>query len=119
FFVNTLAMRTRLDPIERFADLVKRVREECLAAYQHQDMPFELIVEELAVERSLSYTPIFQVMFVLRNEPLVPREMEDIEIEVVETEGRTAKVDLLMAIEAQETGGGFRGVIEYDTDLFE
>ena len=119
FFVNTLALRTRLEPNERFADLVKRVREECLAGYQHQAVPFELVVEELAVERSLSYTPIFQVMFALQNELLLPGEMEDIEIKVMETEGRTAKVDLLMTIEAQETGSGLRGVIEYDTDLFE
>jgi non-ribosomal peptide synthetase component F len=119
FFVNTLAVRTRLEPTERFGDLLKKVREVCLAAYQHQDVPFELIVEELAVERSLSYTPIFQVMFVLQNELLVPRVMEDIEIKVMDLEGRTAKVDLLMAIEAQETGSGLRGVIEYDTDLFE
>ncbi|MEK6283902.1 MAG: amino acid adenylation domain-containing protein, partial [Acidobacteriota bacterium] len=119
FFVNTLAVRTRLEPTERFADLVKRVREECLAGYQHQAVPFELVVEELAVERTLSYTPIFQVMFVLQNELLVPREMEDLKIKVMEIEGRTAKVDLLMAIAAQEAGGGLRGVIEYDTDLFE
>src|SRR6266850_1023549 len=119
FFVNTLALRTRLEPTERFADLVKRVREECLAAYQHQAVPFELVVEELAVERSLSYTPIFQVMFVLQNELLVPREMEDIEIKAMEVEASTAKVDLLMAIAQEETGGGLRGVIEYDTDLFE
>ena len=119
FFVNTLALRTRLEPTERFADLLKRVREECLAGYQHQAVPFELVVEELAVERSLSYTPIFQVMFALQNELLLPGEMEDIEIKVMETEGGTAKVDLLMTIEAEETGSGLRGVIEYDTDLFE
>ncbi|HKU72542.1 MAG TPA: non-ribosomal peptide synthase/polyketide synthase, partial [Pyrinomonadaceae bacterium] len=119
FFVNTLAMRTRLEPNERFADLLKRVREECLTGYQHQTVPFELVVEELAVERSLSYTPIFQVMFVLQNEMLVPREIEDIEIKAMEVEAGTAKVDLLMAIGAQETGAGLRGVIEYDTDLFE
>ena len=90
-----------------------------MGAYQHQDVPFEMVVEELAVERALNHTPIFQVMFVLQNELLVPRAMENIEIEVMATESRTAKVDLLMAIEAHETGSGLRGVIEYDTDLFE
>ncbi len=117
FFVNTLAVRTRLEPTERFADLVKRVREECLAAYQHQAVPFELVVEELAVERSLSHTPIFQVMFVLQNAPQAELSLEDVEISVLEMDSGTAKVDVMLTLREEE--GGLTGQVEYDTDLFE
>ena len=117
FFVNTLALRTSIEGNESFRNLLKRVREVCLGAYQHQDVPFEMVVEEMAVERALNHTPIFQVMFALQNTPGSELLLEDVEISVLEVESGTAKFDLTLRVREDE--GRLRGQVEYDTNLFE
>jgi hypothetical protein len=94
FFVNTLVMRSDLSDADLdFLQLVKQVRETALGAYAHQDLPFEMLVEKLQPERDLSHTPLFQVMFVLDNNPPARIELPDITLSPVEAESGTAKFD--------------------------
>src|SRR5215217_577705 len=110
FFVNTLALRTRLSGNPSFRELLQRVREVCLGAYAHQDLPFERLVEELQPERSLSHNPVFQVMFELE------RSAARAESDWALNGGETAIFDLVLSM--RETGAQIEGGIEYSTDLF-
>jgi hypothetical protein len=117
FFVNTLVLVTEIRGEESFLQLLEREREVCVGAYTHQEVPFEKLVEELKVERDLSYTPLFQVMVVLQNAPLGGLELEGLKVEHVEVGGAaTAKFDLTLFME--ETQQGLAGSLEYSTDLF-
>ena len=69
FFVNTLVLRLDLSQNPTFEQLLAQVRQVALQAYKHQDLPFELLVEQLQLVRNLSHSPLFQVMFVLQNNP--------------------------------------------------
>ena len=117
FFANTLVLRTRLQDNPSFAQLLRQVREVTLEAYQHQDVPFEQVVEALQPERTLSYSPLFQVMFVLQNIPMCPLELPGVSLTPLRLETQTAKFDLLLSMEQTETG--LVGSWEYSTDLFE
>ena len=117
FFVNTLVLRLNLDNDLSFQDLLTRVREVSLAAYAHQDLPFEMLVETLQPQRDLSHTPLFQVMFVLQNAPIADLELAGLKISPLSTENTTAKFDLTLSMENIEEG--LVGVWEYNTDLFD
>ena len=116
-FVNTLVIRSRLDPKDRFETLVDQVRETTLAAYDHQDLPFELLVEALAPDRDPGIHPLFQVKFRLENAPAQRLEMPGLTLERLRQETVSAKLDL--SVDVYETDGGLAGAFEYDRDLFD
>jgi amino acid adenylation domain-containing protein/non-ribosomal peptide synthase protein (TIGR01720 family) len=117
FFVNTLVMRGDLSGNPRFEEFLGRVRQTTLDAYAHQDLPFEQLVDHLQPERDLSRTPLFQVMFAFQNVPTQDLEVADLSFSALELERETANFDLTLSID--ETKGGLRGSIEYNTDLFD
>jgi len=109
FFVNTLVLRTRFVDNPSFASLLVQVRETTLQAYEHQDVPFAEVVEALQPERSLSYSPLFQVMFVLQNAPMGELELPDLTLTQLSTESTIAKFDL--TVDMYESGGGIGWVM--------
>ncbi|HKG78595.1 MAG TPA: condensation domain-containing protein, partial [Pyrinomonadaceae bacterium] len=116
-FVNTLVIRTDLSGNPSFRQLLARVRDVAIGAYTHQDVPFERLVTELHAERDLSRTPLFQVMLVLQNTPLIDLQLNEIELHSEETDNGTAKFDLTVML--TETENGVDGKWEYSTDLFD
>jgi acyl carrier protein len=117
FLVNTLVLRTDLSGNPSFRELLRRVREVCLGAYGHQNVPFEQLVEALQVERNLSHSPLFQVMLVVQNASRQALEIEGLSWQPIEVDSGTAKFDLLLQVVDSESG--LVGSLEYNTDLFE
>ncbi|MEW6737765.1 MAG: condensation domain-containing protein, partial [Acidobacteriota bacterium] len=117
FFVNTLVMRTDLSGNPSFEVLLERVRETALGAYEHQDIPFEKLVEELQPQRDMSRSPLFQVMFVMQNAPISALKLGELELYPLAIENSAAKFDITLMLE--ETATGLVGLLEYNTDLFE
>ncbi|MBD2092816.1 amino acid adenylation domain-containing protein [Microcoleus sp. FACHB-1515] len=131
FLVNSLVLRSNLEGNPTFLELLDRVREVTLAAYAHQDLPFEKLVEELQPVRNLSQNPLFQVVFALQNTPIEQLELPGLTLSSIEFETKTTRFDLelyvwkctdnfrnLWGTGWQQTDG-LRGVIVYNTDLFE
>ncbi|HYP02720.1 MAG TPA: amino acid adenylation domain-containing protein, partial [Pyrinomonadaceae bacterium] len=117
FFVNTLVMRTCLSGDPAFSELLERVREVALAAYTHQDLPFERLVGELQPERRMSHSPLFQVLFVLQNAPMPALELPGLTLTPIIADTGIAKFDLTLSME--ETSAGLKASFGYNTDLFE
>ena len=117
FFVNTLALRIKIEPNSTWQELLTQVRQVALDAYEHQNLPFEKLVEELQLERNLSYSPLFQTLFVLQNSPQGELKLPGLKVTELEPENVTAKFDLsLEMVELEEElAAGF----EYNTDLFD
>ncbi|HEV2733974.1 MAG TPA: condensation domain-containing protein, partial [Longimicrobiaceae bacterium] len=118
FFVNTLVLRVDLSGEPSFRELLGRVRETALGAYQHQEIPFERLVEALAPERSLAHTPLFQAMFVLESGERRELRMGGVEVEPLSVGGaEAAKYDLTLDLAGD--GEGISGWIAYRAGLWE
>ncbi|HET7462771.1 MAG TPA: amino acid adenylation domain-containing protein, partial [Longimicrobium sp.] len=110
-------LRTDLGGDPTFRELLGRVREGTLGAYEHQEVPFERLVAELQPERSLSHAPLFQVMFVLQNADRSGSGLAGLRTEGVSAEVETTRIDLALTAVPHE--GGVGGALEYSTDLFD
>jgi pristinamycin I synthase-3/4 len=123
FFVNTLVLRTDTSGSPTFRELLGRIREIDLAAYAHQDLPFEHLVEVLNPSRSMSRHPLFQVMLILQNNLRPIFELAGLHVERVPSATHRAKFDLAFAFSERRSkdGGaeGIEGTIEYASDLFD
>jgi len=117
FFANTLVFRTNLSSNPTFKELLASVREVALGAYNHQDLPFEKLVEILQPERDLSHNPLFQVLFSLRNVRTPQIKLPGVTLSSLEIEQKTAKFDLALGLE--EGLEGINGTLEYSQDLFD
>ncbi|OIN45327.1 non-ribosomal peptide synthetase [Pseudomonas costantinii] len=120
FFVNTQVLRTELTGQTRIAELLHGIKEHALGAQAHQELPFERLVEALKVERSLSHTPLFQVMY--NHQPVVAdiasvSTASGLELALVEWQGRTTQFDL--TLDTFEKSGTLHAALTYANDLFD
>nr|QEO74037.1 AMP-dependent synthetase and ligase [uncultured bacterium] len=123
FFVNTLVLRTDTSGSPTFTQLLARVRETVLAAYAHQDVPFDYLVEVLNPTRSLAHHPLFQIMLTLENAPQADFRLPGLQVSVVPASTGTAKFDLDFNLSERRcpdgAPDGIDGVVEYASDLFD
>lgn len=121
-FVNTLVLRTRLDGAPSFRALLGRVRQNNLAVYSHQDLPFERLVEILNPPRSMSRAPLFQVMLAFQNFSAARTAMGELQVEPYPMKMNVARFDLSLIVGERRTAdqpmGGIHGFLEYRQDLF-
>jgi hypothetical protein len=118
FFVNQLVLRTDLSGNPTFNELLQRVKEVCIGAYSHQDLPFEKLVDELQPERSLSRNPLFQVLFAVQNSAAQSAlTLPGLTAQIAMTGTGAVKFDLNIAI--VDGPRELHGVIGYNTDLFD
>ena len=117
FFVNTLALRVKVQGERSFREVLEGVRRVALGGYEHQELPFEKLVEELQPERDLSRNPLFQTVMVLQNTLMPKLELPSLMLNIAVTEVQTAKFDLTLKVE--ELPDVLRCHMEYNSDLFE
>ncbi|MBE9060861.1 non-ribosomal peptide synthetase [cf. Phormidesmis sp. LEGE 11477] len=125
-FVNTLVIRTSVENNPKVSDFLTHIRQVTLDAYAHQDFPFEQLIDELAISRSRSHTPLIQVMFALQNDSLLQQSSAKTEVATsdetainwspIKIQSETAKFDL--TLDMRETDRGLVGQFEYRADLF-
>ncbi len=116
-FLNTLVLRSKISDDMSFRQLLRSVRETCLDAYTHQDLPFERLVEELAPERNPQHTPIFQTVFLLQTPPPWQRAASQWSVQGVTMQSTAAQFDITLNME--DRGNELVGALEYNTDIFE
>jgi len=116
FFVNTLVLRSQIKPEQSFVEFLQQTRSSCLDAYAYQDIPFEYLVEQLKPERSMSHSPLFQVLLALENNESSELSLPGLEIQWLDSSYPVAKFDLtLLVIESDKE---LSCSWEYATDLF-
>ncbi|MFF7633262.1 amino acid adenylation domain-containing protein [Kitasatospora sp. NPDC008050] len=120
-FANTVVLRADVAGRPAFAELVRRVRDRSLSAWDHQEVPFERVVDALDVPRDLSRTALFQAMLVLQNTPPAAFTLPGLTVGAVEPDSRTAKTDLTLYVTEPAPGGseGLTVAAEFSADLFE
>jgi len=116
FFVNELVLRTEVTGELSFQEMLKQVRKVALGAYDHQDLPFEILVEDLQPERDLSRSPLFQVKMVMQNTPQETLQLEGLRLEPFDTAPGKAKLAEMFSF--QDRPDEFLGTLAYQTDLF-
>ncbi|NJL21960.1 MAG: hypothetical protein HC895_15975 [Leptolyngbyaceae cyanobacterium SM1_3_5] len=127
FFVNSLVLRVDLTGNPTFRELLDRVRDVAIAAYAHQELPFEKLVEELDPDRDLSRNPLFQVAFALQNAPMQPLNLPNVTLEPAPLQAQTTRFDLEVHLweplhglhSLWQAEAGLSGFISYSTDLFD
>ncbi|ORB98712.1 non-ribosomal peptide synthetase, partial [Mycobacterium kansasii] len=128
FFVNTLVLRVHVEGDPSFAELLAQVRARSLAAFEHQDVPFEALVERLNPARSLAYHPLIQVLVAWQNfaggaDFAGGLRLGDVQVSSLPVRTHTARMDLVFSLAESftETGGpaGINGVVEFRTDVFD
>ncbi len=113
FFVNMLVLRADLAGDPGFSDLLRRVRETALAAYVHQELPFQMLVHELRGEREGTQAPLFQAAFALEEDEREPLDLKGLALEATDDVGSAAKFELLLRL--RRAGAGLDGVLVYST----
>ncbi|WP_405167764.1 non-ribosomal peptide synthase/polyketide synthase [Nocardia sp. NBC_01499] len=119
FFVNTWVLRTAVVPAVSFTEIVGQVRAKALAAYENQDIPFELLVELLNPARSAAHHPLFQVSLAFQNNTLPTLALPGVRFEPYSASIATARFDLFFNIADAPAGQPWGGFVEYATDLFD
>jgi amino acid adenylation domain-containing protein len=117
FFVNTVVLRSDLSGNPGFRELLSRVRDVCLDAYAHQDLPFEKLVIELQPDRDLSRNPLFQAMFILQNAPRALPRVSTLTVTRMNVDSGASKFDLTLSL--AERDRKLIGFFEYPSDLFD
>jgi amino acid adenylation domain-containing protein len=116
FFVNDLALRANLAGNPTFLDLLAQVRQTTQRAYEHQDLPFDRLVEALQPQRNLGYNPVTQVVFALQNTPTTAFDLSGLQVQPVDLEVQQTRMDV--EVHLWERSDGLHGSWIYNTDLF-
>ncbi|MEV0759109.1 amino acid adenylation domain-containing protein [Nocardia sp. NPDC050435] len=119
FFVNTWVLRTAVAPGASFAEILAQVRAKALAAYENQDIPFELLVELLNPVRSAAHHPLFQVSLAFQNNALPTLELAGLRFESYNASLAAARFDLFFNVADAPAGAAWGGFVEYATELFD
>jgi len=116
-FVNMLVLRTRLSGKSTFREILQRVREVALGAFEHQDLPFDKLLEELQPERHINRNPLFQVVFAVHSGLAPALKLLQLDVGQLHTTSQTSKYDL--SLEFVDTQNALTGFLQYSTELFD